>query len=42
MIDFFGVERKFRTKLNNAEFENPPYRFRRKHFFEKIKDNILF
>jgi hypothetical protein len=38
----FGVERKLRTKLNNAESETPPYRFGRKHFFEKIKDNILF
>ena len=38
----FGVERKLRSKVINAESENPPYRFGRKHFFEKMKDTKLF
>ena len=38
----FGVQRKLRAKLINAESENLPYKFGRKHFFEKIKDSKLF
>ena len=37
-----GVQRKLRAKLINAESENLPYKFGRKHFFEKIKDSKLF
>ena len=38
----FGVQRKLRAKLINAESKNLPYKFGRKHFFEKIKDFKLF
>jgi hypothetical protein len=38
----FGVERKYRTKVINVESENPPYKFGRKHFFEKIKKTKIF
>ena len=38
----FSVQRKLRAKLINAESENLPYKFGRKHFFEKIKDSKLF
>ena len=38
----FGVQRKLRAKLSNAESENLPYKFGRKHLFEKIKDSKLF
>ena len=38
----FGVERKYRAKLINAESKIEPYRFGRKHFFGKIKDTKIF
>ena len=36
------VKGKLRTKLINIESETPQCRVGRKHFFDKIKDNILF
>lgn len=38
----FGVERKYRSKVINAESVDPPYKFGRKHFFEKIKKTKIF
>ena len=38
----FGVERKFRTKLINTESVIPPYKFGRKHFFDKEKSTSLY
>jgi hypothetical protein len=36
------IKGKLRTKLINIESETPQCRLGRKHFFDKIKDNILF
>ena len=36
------IKGKLRTKLINIESETPQCRLGRKHFFDKIEDNILF
>ena len=38
----FGVERKFRSKVINTESEIQPYKFGRKHFFDKEKTTSLY
>ena len=38
----FGVERKFRSKVINTESEIQPYKFGRKHFFDKEKSTSLY
>lgn len=38
----FGVERKIRRKEINKESVIPPYKFGRKHFFDKEKSTALF
>lgn len=38
----FGVERKIRRKAINKESELPPYKFGRKHFFNKEKTTSLY
>jgi len=38
----FGVDRKFRAKIINAESKDQPYRFGRKHFFGTHKDTNFF
>ena len=38
----FGVERKLRAKAINIESEIQPYKFGRKHFFDKEKKTALY
>ena len=38
----FGVERKIRRRIINTESEIPPYKFGRKHFFDKEKSTALY
>lgn len=38
----FGVERKIRAKIINTESVIPPYKFGRKHFFDKEKSTSLY
>ena len=38
----FGVERKYRNKVINAESKVPSVKLGRKHFFEKIKKTKIF
>lgn len=38
----FGVERKFRSKVINTESPLEPYKFGRKHFFNKEKSTSLY